>query len=671
MSERVTIHRDEWGVPHVFASSPAGAAYGVGWAQAEDRLEQLLKNYRLAAGTMAEAFGEEWIEHDARQRLLGHADVSRRRYREIPAGARGMMEAFQAGVSAYMEAHPEETPEWAPRLEPWQAAALGRYIIFHWPLGAAEAKLERRKELNLPFGSNMWAVRPERAATGCAVMFIDPHVPWFDVFRFYEFRAHAGPYEVSGFGPLGSPLIGLGHNAHLAWSCTTGGPDTTDIYVLETRPGRPPQYRYDGSWRDMTARTTRIAVRGGETVERELLFTHHGPVWLTEGRAAYALATPYLNEVGFTSEFYRLCMARTLDEAKAALRMNQLMEQNFMCAHVNGDIFYVRTGRTPVRPDGFDFTSPVPGWTSRSEWRGLYDMNDFVQIENPECGFMQNCNNGPDTMTPEPLVDPAAFPREVYNCAPGQANGRSRRALELLSQTSRLTLDDVMRFAVDTYVDGAESWKAALARSARALGEDAALRPALELLGRWSGRMDADSPGATLYQHMRDALAAGPTRVEEDALRAGRTLPADQQRALADALAQAARTLQERHGRLDVPWGDVHRLRRGERSWPLSGGSVLRAISSDEENGVRYGRAGQSWTQIALMRPGAVESYSDTPFGQSDRPDSPHFADQAEKLFSRSRFKPTWFQPDALKGHIVSTTKLVFRPGTGAAGRKS
>ncbi|GBC97275.1 Penicillin G acylase [bacterium HR16] len=60
-AEKVTIYRDEWGVPHIYAQTEEGVAYGLGWAQAEDRLEQLLKNYRLAAGTMAEVFGEQWI----------------------------------------------------------------------------------------------------------------------------------------------------------------------------------------------------------------------------------------------------------------------------------------------------------------------------------------------------------------------------------------------------------------------------------------------------------------------------------------------------------------------------------------------------------------------------------------------------------------------------------
>src|ERR1017187_9408288 len=51
----VTILRDEYGVPHIFAQDAAGAAFGSGYAQAEDRLEEMLKNYRRAEGTLAPA----------------------------------------------------------------------------------------------------------------------------------------------------------------------------------------------------------------------------------------------------------------------------------------------------------------------------------------------------------------------------------------------------------------------------------------------------------------------------------------------------------------------------------------------------------------------------------------------------------------------------------------
>jgi acyl-homoserine lactone acylase PvdQ len=62
-----------------------------------------------------------------------------------------------------------------------------------------------------------------------------------------------------------------------------------------------------------------------------------------------------------------------------------------------------------------------------------------------------------------------------------------------------------------------------------------------------------------------------------------------------------------------------------------------------------------------LFRKGAVESYSANPYGQSDHPDSPHYTDQAERLFSKRRLKPTWFEREWLEGHIESTTVLEWR----------
>lgn len=680
--EAVTVYRDEWGVPHVYAETEAGAAYGLGWAQAEDRLEQLLRNYRLAAGTMAEAFGPEWIEHDWRQRLVGHAEVCQRRYPELPAELRAMIEAFQAGVQAYMDAHPAEVPAWAPKLEPWQVPALGRYIIFGWPLGEAMAELERRGEVDLthiptppsfPFSSNQWAVRPERTALGCAVLCIDPHIPWDGEFRFYEFRAHGGRFHVSGFGPLGAPILGLGHNEYLGWACTTGGPDTTDIYVEEVHPDNPLQYRYDGQWRDMEVQTIRIPVAGQEPVERELHRTHHGPLLLREGNRAYALACPYLSEIDVTTQLYRMGLARNLEEFRAAVGMNQLMSQNVMYADVEGHIFYVRTGRVPIRPPGFDFRRPVPGNTSRSEWLGIHPLEDLVQLLNPARGYMQNCNIGPDMMLVDSPLKAENYPAYLYGAGPGETNARGRRAVELLEQADRMTLEQAMAIVLDTHADGAEQWQAALAAAAKAWADEPwvqELRPALELLAEWNGRMDIDSAGATLYRALREMARGHQPPVDAEAIRRGEALDREQQVALLESLTAAAKHLQEQYGRLEVPWGEVHRIRRGEKSWPAAGGDsgggqTLRAIgTSRSDDGIYYGRSGQSWTQLVLFRPGAVESYSATPYGQSDHPDSPHYTDQAEKLYSQACLKPTWFQRAALEGHIESTTTLTWAGGT-------
>ena len=90
-----TLYRDEFGIPHVFAPTLEGAAYAVGYAQAEDRLEELLKNYRRANGTMSEAFGKEYFRQDMIQRMWRHREVSREKYHQVSAKMRSAIESYQ------------------------------------------------------------------------------------------------------------------------------------------------------------------------------------------------------------------------------------------------------------------------------------------------------------------------------------------------------------------------------------------------------------------------------------------------------------------------------------------------------------------------------------------------------------------------------------------------
>src|SRR5262245_21333941 len=141
--EEITIYRDEFGTPHIFADTAEGACFGHGYAQATDRLEELLKQYMRAAGTMSEAFGPEFFRDDYRQRIWQHAAISKAKYGTLDAKSRSLIEAFQAGVKRYMREHPSEVPAWAPEIEPWMCVALSRYIIWGWPEGEARDDLKR------------------------------------------------------------------------------------------------------------------------------------------------------------------------------------------------------------------------------------------------------------------------------------------------------------------------------------------------------------------------------------------------------------------------------------------------------------------------------------------------------------------------------------------------
>src|SRR2546421_5911684 len=190
--EAVTIHRDTFGIPHIFAPTEEGVVYGLGYAQAEDRLEELLKQYRRAEGTMAEVFGPAFLRDDYRQRLWRHRDIAEANYPRLEPKTRAMIEAFQAGIRQYMKEHPDEVPAWAPELRPWQIIALSRYIIWGWPEGDAGGDLLRagiQPDPVEPRGSNQFVIAASRSADGAPLALIDPHLGWYWQVRFYDARA--------------------------------------------------------------------------------------------------------------------------------------------------------------------------------------------------------------------------------------------------------------------------------------------------------------------------------------------------------------------------------------------------------------------------------------------------------------------------------------------------
>jgi acyl-homoserine-lactone acylase len=669
--EEVTLYRDNFGIPNIFATTDEGAVFGMGYAQAEDRLEELLKQYRRCEGTMAEVFGPEHLRDDFRQRLWRHRAVAEANYPQLPAKVRSILEAYQAGIKQYMKDHPKEVPSWAPELHPWQVIALSRYIIWGWPEGDARRDLRNAGvELDpIPYrGSNQWVVAPSRTADGYALALIDPHLSWYGPFRFYEARLYGGELQMSGMAIPGLPLSALGHNRYCSVAMTTGGPDAADVYEEELNPDNPRQYKYDGKWRDVTVRTEVLKVKdGGKVVEKkvEIESTHHGPIVARKAGKAFAMKLPYADEFRLPEQSYAMATARNLAEMKKALGLLQLMEQNVMVATVDGDIFYVRNGRVPIRPKGFDWTRPVPGNTSASEWRGIHPLEDLLQSHNPWQGYMQNNNTSPENMMKfSPLMPQRYAERPYLYNADNPLHQRAAMTLEQLHANTRVTVDDAIAMALSTQVYNADLWQARLAtaREKAKLSDPAA--KLCELIIRWNRRADADSTGAVAYRYWKEQLGEKVLLAD----RAGRTPPAEiSNEQLIAALETGAAKLEKDWGRLEVKWGEVYRVGRegGRGTWPVGGGSVPglatpRAISFPPAEGPKtlVGRGGQTSTQVVqLSKP--PRSWTLLPLGESDRPDSKHFDDQAEKLFSPGKMKPTYFlNKEELLKHVESKTVL-------------
>jgi acyl-homoserine lactone acylase PvdQ len=594
------------------------------------------------------------------------------------------LNAFANGISDFYAAHPEDVPEWwrYPAVTPAMVDAFGRAFLYDWSISEALGDL-RRGGVEPEFGtvqrgSNQWAVSPSRTSDGHAILLIDPHLSWWGVSRFWEMRIHAGALEGSGVGLAGSPYIGLGHNGNLAWAMTTGGPDTADVYALTLDPDNGNRYRYEDEWREIEQHTVSFSFPDGSSRDVVWEASHHGPIIAREEGVAYAARIAYNSDTNRNRAWEALNFAEDYRGAVAACETLSMFPQNVMVADTSGNIYYQRTGRVPVRDLAYDWSKPVDGSTAATEWQGFHPSSDHLQVLNPEAGYLQNCNIPPDAMIPDSPFAVDAQPHYLFSSAAygseldGWTNQRGARAIELLGQDSDVTVADALAYAVDTQAFGFRRWLDVLASSGAPPSD------ALTELLAWNGQLTKDSTAALKYYYWRKALHEAPQGpairelvddhfaiVEQRAPRAV-SLSAERLVAVREAWIAGLEAQRAHFGDTAQPWGRVFRVGRDDESWPVGGGggdhlglTTLRSMGYAEadEAHQRHGNRGQTSTQVVVLSK-PIRSWIYLPVGQSDRPDSPHYRDQAATVFSERELKPSWWLPEELADHIVSRQEL-------------
>jgi penicillin amidase len=665
LAAHVTIYRDTYGIPHVFGETDASTLFGFAYAQAEDNFWRIEANYIKALGRSAEVEGEDGLVGDKRSRTLEVPRLAQAEYARMPERMRKLLDAFAAGLNAYLADHPEVHPRLLTRFEPWYPLAFIRYNYyqngFFWSAGLEPGDFEVALDdasLHLKdFGSNGWVIGPAKSATGHAMLFINPHLPFFGSGQVYEghIKSDEG-WNFTGYTRFGFPFPYVGHNESLGWVSTDNAADQADLY-LETfdDSAHPTAYRYGKGYRQATVWTDTIAVKTEGGIERRAFSfrkTHHGPIMGVRDGKPLALRMAKLDGDGWLEEWFKMTRARRVSELKAAMRPLNMLFGNVMAADADGNTFYLYNGAVPVRDPRFDWSSPVDGTDPATEWKGYHPIADLPQLTNPPTGWMQNCNTTPFLLTSNGNPDSSKFPRYMVQESDNWRGLVSRRILE---STPRFTWDDWVRVAFDNYVIGADSL---LPRLLRDFGADSAgnarLAAAIDTLRRWNRHSDTASVAMTLYDRWTEALDGGAA-----------SLP---------ALDSALAGLEREWGRWGVPWGEINRLQRIDESADQEFADARSSIPvvgvSGRDGAVftyyagpipgqkrRYGVAGASYVSVVDFGP-TVRALAVHTMGASGDPQSPHYFDQAP-LYARGEFRPAWFTLEEIKAHA----ERVYKPG--------
>ena len=443
---------DRWGVPHVYASSLYDAFRLQGFNAARDRLWQLDFWRRRGLGLLAEVFGPSLVERDRATRLFVYRGDMHAEWLAYGSDTKRVATAYVEGVNSYVRlavADPELLPFefrelgyepvlWAPEdvarirsnglyynLDQEVARAL---VLRHYGPEVEELRRKRQPPVDLVVpdgldlslipddvlrvyrlaidppdlsgaatttvqGSNNWVLAPGRTTTGRPLLANDPHRALSVPSLRYLLHLSAPGLDVIGAGEPALPGISIGHNGQIAFGLTIFSIDQEDLYVYETNPEQPLEYRYQDRWEPMRVVTDTVPVKGGEPVHVELRYTRHGPViyedperhtafvvraaWLEPGMA------PYLGSMDYTR-------ARSWDEFLAAMNRWGAPPENQLFADPAGTIGWKPAGLTPIRPN-WDGTLPVPG-DGRYEWAGFRDMDELPVAANPARGWLATAN---------------------------------------------------------------------------------------------------------------------------------------------------------------------------------------------------------------------------------------------------------------------------------------
>jgi len=346
-------------------------------------------------------------------------------------------------------------------------------------------------------GSNNWVVSGKLTATGFPMMMNDPHRNQQTPSLRYWVHLVAPGWDVIGGGEPALPGVSIGHNDFGAWGLTIFGTDSEDLYVYDTNPANPNEYKYNGGWEAMTVIKESIPVKGESAQVVDLKYTRHGPV-VFEDRAhhkAYVIRAAW-REVGGAPYLASLRMdqAHSWDEFRDACGYSRIPAENMVWADRDGNIGYQAVGIAPMRPN-WSGLLPVPG-DGRYEWDGYLPIKALPNVLNPEKGFFNTSNNY--------LIPPGWPYKEALHYTWADAF-RGDSVEQFLRSGRMFTVSDMMQLQNNDLSIPARS----LVPLLRDLTiQNAAAAQAQSRLLRWNDVLDKDSVEAGIYEMWQRRLMA-------------------------------------------------------------------------------------------------------------------------------------------------------------------
>ena len=724
--KQTTIIRDEWGIPHIYGKTDADAVFGLMYAQCEENFPQIEKNYlemlgrlqELKENDIAKTNKEVKIYADLMMKIIQDSADAIKDYNNSPKWFQQLLQAHADGINYYLAKHPNVHPQVITQFKPWyhlmwtdgsvsptRTGGIKEEDVASFYGNLEEELVLHHSSFVHPYdmeektlkGSNGFAIAPQHSKSGNAMLYINPHVPFY--FRSEMHMVSEEGLNVYGAVTWGQMFIYQGFNEHAGWMHTSSYADVADVYLEKiTKNKEGFSYTFENKELPVTTRNIEVKYYDGGVLKTKWITTyktHHGPV-MGEKNGKWLSLHEHNRSLNALLECWTRTKSKNLKEYQSALNLLANNSNNTVYADADGNIAYWHGNFMPKRNDtSYDYTRPVDGSIKATDWNGLHPLNEIVQSINPVNGWLQNCNATPFTVAGKNSPKAANYPSYM---APDGENARGLNAVRLLSNIDKISLDELIQLGYNKHLTAFDILLPSLISESRQVQSDSItesarkntltpeIEKALSYLEKWNHDADTNSIAQTIaiawMAEMKDRVdrIVGTATTEEEGTRIVKRYESYNEQSIdlkLHCLTYALRKLKSTYGTWEIPWGQINRYQRVNpgSSFNDSAFSIAVAQASSKFGQLpafeskqmpaanhtntknRYGYSGNSF--IAAVQFGKrVEAKTIITGGQSRWANDAHFTDQAQ-MYIDGQFKTIHFY----KEDVLAHKRKSYKPG--------
>ena len=546
LSENVTVHFDENGVPHINAETQKDAYTALGYVHAQDRLWQMELIRRIAPGRLSEIFGDKLVETDVFFAGLGlvedanesiaKIDINSEAYKLTMAYLDGVNQFVEEGatpieynliglektkftvndvynVFGYMSFSFAIAQKTDPLLQEIKEKLGDNYLAeLEIPIYSNTALLKSEKnpivkasfakamtamyeQLPIsPFiGSNSWVIAADKTKNGKVIFANDPHIGFSQPSVWYQSHIKTPDYEMYGYSLALTPFPLLGHNRDYAYGLTMFENDDVDFYIEKNNPENLNEYETPMGFSTYKTVQKTIKIKGAPDTTFTVKISRHGPIMnnllkqIDDQRPIamqwiYKKTDNQIIDVG-----YQISHAKSLHDFKEGAKLLHAPGLNMMYGDAKDNIAWIASGKLYKYRDSINTKLYLDGASGKDEILSYIDFEDNPQSINPASNYVYSSNNQPDTIAG--ILYPGYYLPE----------DRGQRIEQLLEVKNDWTQEDVQQMIFDVTSPVVPQVIANLVASLKTENFTKNEQEALQNLKDWNGEYKKEDTAPTIY----------------------------------------------------------------------------------------------------------------------------------------------------------------------------